>query len=650
MLVFNSRSEHNILRMVRYGTVIPTIVLSILITYTLIQNKNIALENEIELIKSVYLQENKEIVKNEVQRTITMIENEIKNQDKSLKSILKNKVYEAHNIASSIYKGEMNNILNKKLTKKHTFEIIKSALGGMIYNKGRGYMFIDDIHGNKLLQPLHKDLEGKNLLEYKDAKGYQLVKKIVKTIKNKGEAFDYYYWFKLEGDKKFYKKISFYKYFEPYNVAIGTGEYLVDYENELKTKILKIIQNTRFGKNSYIFVFDKKGNYLSHLKKKKIGTNGFKIKDAQGKYFIKDFIEFAIKNKEGYYSYFATSKPSKYLKTTNKISYLSYFERWGWIIGTGFYLDDLNKKIKEKETTLIEDYQKIINNILILSLIITTILLFISFYISKIIAQRFTSYQKSIKKEIEKTIQKDKLLIQQSKMAMMGEMIANISHQWRQPLSAISTAATGSKMQKEFNLLEDKDFYKAMNLINDSAQYLSETIEDFRNFFQPTKKKTSFYFEDLFKKVSKLLLPQLRDNNIHIIENIEPCKFTGHENELLQVVMNIIKNAKDALLEQDYNFKKLVFINVSQKDEQIFIKIRDNAGGIDKTIINKIFEPYFTTKDSSIGTGIGLYMSKQIIEKMNGRIEVKNCEFSYEDIQYKGVEFIIVLNKEKIDV
>ncbi len=645
MLIFND--ENNILKVVRYGAVILTLILSILITYILVESKNAALENEIKLIKSVYLQENKEIVKNEIQRTIEMIEKEIKNQDKSLKSILKNKVYEAHNIANSIYKEEMkNDTNNEELTKKHTFETIKSALGGMIYNEGRGYIFMDDIHGNKLLQPLRKEFEGKNFLDYKDAKGYQLVKKIVKTIKNKGEAFDYYYWFKSKENKKAYKKISFYKYFEPYNVAIGTGEYLIDYENKLKTKILEIIQNTRFGKNGYIFVFDKKGTYLSHLKNKKIGTNGFKIKDSQGKYFIKDFIEFAIKNKKGYYSYYATSKPSKDLKTTDKISYLSYFERWGWIIGTGFYLDDLNEKIKEKESTLIEDYQKIINNILVLNLIITTILLFTSFYISKIIAEKFTSYQQSIEKEIRNTIQKDKLLIQQSKMAMMGEMIANISHQWRQPLSAISTAATGSKMQKEFNLLEDKDFYKAMNLINDSAQYLSETIEDFRNFFQPTKKETSFYFEDLFKKVSKLLLPQLRNHDIDIIKDIKPCIFTGYENEILQVMMNIIKNAKDALVEKEYNFKKLVFINVSQSDEQIFIKIKDNAGGIDESIIHKIFEAYFTTKESSQGTGIGLYMSKQIIEKMGGHIEVKNQEFTYENIQYKGAEFTIILNKE----
>lgn len=639
-------NEKNILRIIKYGAVVPIVIFSIFITYFLIKEKNKELTEEINLIKTKYLQNNKKLVKEEVQRVVASINNEIKKTDEALKLFLKNKVYEAHNIATNIYNKESSYIENGDIhSKEHIFKTIKHALGGMIYNNGRGYIFIDDINGTKLLQPLNKKFEGENLLEYEDAKGYKFVKKIVETIKNKGEAYDYYHWYKPNENIKAYKKMSFYKYFEPYNVAIGTGEYLVDFENELKTKFLEKIKNIRFGDNGYIFVFNKEGTYLSHFKKNKIGTNGFNIKDSKGRNFIKDLITFSIKNKEGYYSYIASVKPNEKTKKREKISYLYYFEKWDWIIGAGFYLKELNSDIKNKENALIKKHRDIINNILFISLSITLLLLIISFYASRIIAKKFNLYKKNIKKEIEKTIEKEKLLVQQSKMATMGEMIGNISHQWRQPLSTISTAATGSKIQKEFGTLSDEEFNKAMDTINDSAQYLSETIEDFRNFFQPNKDKKSFNINKLFEKTLKLLASQFKNYNIKIIINIPDYEYTGYENELLQVIINILKNARDELIKKEYDYKKLIFIDVKDENSKLIIKIKDNAGGIDIAIIDKIFQPYFTTKNDENGTGIGLYMSKQIIENMNGKIYVENNEYQYLDKKYIGAIFTIVLNK-----
>jgi two-component system, NtrC family, sensor kinase len=640
MKTFNS--EKIILTIIRFGAVIPTLIFSFLITYTIIKQKNETLNKEIETFKSEFINKEKIHIKNEIDRVVDSIKYEIKKSDEDLKAFLKEKVYEAHKIATNIYNVESTFLINKNIDRKdHTYKTIKYALEGMLYNEGKGYIFIDDINGVKVLEPLNKDIEGHNLLEYKDINGYQYMKKVAETIKNKSETYDEYYWYKSKDDKTTYKKISFYKYFEPLDFAIGTGEYYVDFEKKIQNNLLEKIQGVRLEDNSYIFIFNKQGNYLSHFYENKIGTNGFNVKDANGKYFVKDMFEFIEKNKEGYVQYLASSKPDSTLKNVEKISYVRYLEEWDWIIGTGFYLDELNNKINKKELELKREHEIIINNILFLSVLLTLILLIISFYISGVIKKKFNNYKKEIKKEINNTIKKERLLIQQSKMATMGEMIANIAHQWKQPLSVISTVSTGIKIQKDLNCLNDKDIVEGMDNINNSVQYLSHTIDDFRNFFKSDKTKINFKFLDIFEDTIKLILPQFTTNNIEFIKNIDDTEINGYRNELLQVLINIFKNAKDEFIQLDNNQKKFIFIDSYKEDTNYIIKIKDNAGGISLDVIEKIFDPYFTTKEDHEGTGIGLYMCKQIIRGMNGKIRVENSEYEYKGEKYKGAEFII---------
>jgi two-component system, NtrC family, sensor kinase len=640
MKTFNS--EKTILAIIRFGAVIPTLIFSFLITYTIIKQKDETLNKEIETFKSEFINKEKLHIKNEIDRVVDSINYEIKKSDEDLKAFLKERVYEAHKIASNIYNVESTFLSNKNINRNdHALKTIKYALEGMLYNEGNGYIFIDDINGVKILQPLNKEIEGQSLLEYKDINGYQYMKKVTETIKNKSETYDEYYWYKSKDDKTTYKKISFYKYFEPLNFAIGTGEYYVDFEKKIQNNLLKKIQGVRLEDNSYIFIFNKQGNYLSHFYENKIGTNGFNLKDANGKYFLKDMFEYAEKNKQGYVQYLASSKPGSNLKNVEKISYVRYLDKWDWMIGTGFYLDELNNKINKKEAKLKKEHEIIINNIILLSILLTLILLVISLLISKVIEKKFNNYKKEIKKEINNTIKKERLLVQQSKMAIMGEMIANIAHQWKQPLSVISTVSTGIKIQKELNCLNDEEIVEGMNNINNSAQYLSHTIDDFRNFFKSDKTKINFRFLDIFEDTIKLISPQFTNNNIQFIKNIDNTEIYGYRNELLQVLINIFKNAKDEFIQLDKNQKKFIFVDSYKEDTNYIIKIKDNAGGISPNIIEKIFEPYFTTKEDYEGTGIGLYMCKQIINGMNGEIKVKNSEYEYENQKYKGAEFII---------
>ena len=253
----------------------------------------------------------------------------------------------------------------------------------------------------------------------------------------------------------------------------------------------------------------------------------------------------------------------------------------------------------------------------------------------------------------EQSKQKDKQLYRAEKMASMGEMIGNIAHQWRQPLSVISTASSGMQLQKELETLSDEKFNEACESINKNALYLSKTIDDFRDFIKGDRKKSIFKLEDEIYLFLTLIEGTIKTNDISIIQDLQKgIKIDGYQNELTQCLINIFNNAKDILISKEIFDKsdststykdKLIFISTSiQDDGRAVIKIKDNAGGIPEDILPKIFEPYFTTKHQSVGTGLGLHMTYNlIVDGMNGTIEANNVEYVYDGKNYVGAEFTI---------
>ncbi|QKF59802.1 ABC transporter substrate-binding protein [Aliarcobacter lanthieri] len=249
-----------------------------------------------------------------------------------------------------------------------------------------------------------------------------------------------------------------------------------------------------------------------------------------------------------------------------------------------------------------------------------------------------------IKKEVDKNLEKDRILSQQQKMISMGQMIENIAHQWRQPLSIITTNASSLKLKKQLKILDDDELFKISDSIVNTSQYLSQTIDDFRYFFKPQKNKEIFDLDGCIKKSIELVNMSLIKNKIRLEYLSKSIKVFGYETELIQVLINIINNSKDAL-EQNRVENRLIMINLRVDEKMVFLEILDNAGGIKDEIINKVFEPYFTTKHQYQGTGIGLYMSNEIISKhMNGEIFIKNHDFIFENINYKGAMITIALN------
>lgn len=226
------------------------------------------------------------------------------------------------------------------------------------------------------------------------------------------------------------------------------------------------------------------------------------------------------------------------------------------------------------------------------------------------------------KEELRK---KEELMIAQSRHAAMGEMISMIAHQWRQPLSVISISANNTLVDVELDMLDNKSVEENTNLILTQTQELSKTIDDFKNFFKPQKTKEEVYVKDIFNEAFRVIGKSLENSNVEVITKFE-CKrkMQTYSRELMQVFINILKNAKEVLESENIEHKK-IFITVEDKQESVNIKIRDNAGGISKENISQVFDPYFSTKDEKVGTGLGLYMSKIIIQKhLKGEIDVYN--------------------------
>jgi two-component system, NarL family, sensor histidine kinase EvgS len=247
----------------------------------------------------------------------------------------------------------------------------------------------------------------------------------------------------------------------------------------------------------------------------------------------------------------------------------------------------------------------------------------------------------------EQNRKNEKLLHEQKKLASMGEMIGNIAHQWRQPLSVISTNATGLKMQLEFGVeFTNDEIVQYCEDINNQAQYLSKTIDDFRNFIKNDKNKAEFKVSDILNETISLITASISSEHIEIIKDFQcDCMVEGYPNEMIQALMNIINNSKDAIKNNKTSHDpRYIFIETRSFNNQIEIYIKDNGGGIPNDVKDKVFEPYFTTKHQSQGTGIGLYMTRQIIVGHNdGKISAHNIEFEYKNVLHKGAVIVIVL-------
>ena len=310
--------------------------------------------------------------------------------------------------------------------------------------------------------------------------------------------------------------------------------------------------------------------------------------------------------------------------------------------GNSMLLEILNKAIKE--TTQIEKNQilnrwvsTVVEKKLDYSFVwrITAVFLFILLSImyfynkQKKLKDKLALLNDTLEKRVKKEVEKNKIqyqqMLNQSRLAQMGEMISMIAHQWRQPLAAISATTSNLKFKIVVDDVDKNIFNKEIGLIEDYSLHLSNTIDDFRNFFKDGKSKELTTLEEIVNSTLKIAQPAVENKNIAIQTHFtcnKPLKL--HPNEIKQVVLNLIKNAEDILIEKDVK-KPQIYIETAYENNQKILRIKDNGGGVPEEILEKIFDPYFSTKKEKDGTGLGLYMSKTIVEDhCDGSLHVNN--------------------------
>ena len=285
------------------------------------------------------------------------------------------------------------------------------------------------------------------------------------------------------------------------------------------------------------------------------------------------------------------------------------------------YVNSLNKSVKKmidfahkKAHTFMEDAEETKrSSIAIMTLLMITIVIFIIVIMIVLI--------KSLRRSEVMRHKQEKMLFQQSRLVQMGEMVSMIAHQWRQPLSSISASISTLQIKQAMDSYDPKIFNEQLENIADVTQYLSRTIDDFRNFYKPEKEQVNVKLEKVVSKSINIMKGSFANRKIKIIESHACSESVAiHENEMVQVVLNLLKNAYDNFREKEIENP---YIKIITTDTMIMVC--DNGGGIPENIINRVFDPYFSTKNERNGTGLGLYMSKSIVEEHHkGRLEVEN--------------------------
>lgn len=425
---------------------------------------------------------------------------------------------------------------------------------------------------------------------------------------------------------------------------------------EQKEEAIRLLNNISFQENesNYIFVYDIKkidgGDDFARmivnpnrldLLGKFISTN---YKDANGKKFREEFMK-NIQKKGDSYTQYAYKKPgTKDIK--QKLSYFKYYENLNWVIAVGAYIDDIESEIAKKRKVLEKRVRSQVGQNIVLFVLFLSVGILVSIAVSQKIDEVLKNYQNKVKtktqelenlnetlekrveQELEKNREKEQLLIQKSRFIALGEMISNIAHQWRQPLSELSSILMYIKFKHSINALDSQTMQKKSSEADKVLDYMSHTIDDFRNFFMPKKEKEEFYIYKSIDSVMTIVSSALSNNNIEVIIDLDKnIKIKTYLNEYEQVLLNILKNAKDVLIEKKIQ-NPWIKITAYEEKAYVILFIEDNGGGITVEPKGKIYEPYFSTKDDSDGTGIGLYMSKTIVDKnMKGRLRVKNTKF-----------------------
>ena len=487
------------------------------------------------------------------------------------------------------------------------------------------------------------DMKNKNIIKNKDVFFYFDTNKQFQKILGKNQQR-----FLIEDETNLY----LFKYIKEKDLIVILKKDIYYLLDDLKYNIARWVEFKRYNNNNYFWIYSNTNILISHGKRiEDVGIDHTNRRDSKNELFVQSLVKLAIKERKGAFSEFYEINENEEL--SKKIAFVKFYEDWNWIIGSGLSLNEINNVIKEKKYELETKTKHYKQTAIIIAFLVIIFMSILSLSISQEINKTFQQYKNKVKKKefklkklndnlnitVKKAIidvqKKDRAMLHQSRHAKMGEMLSMISHQWRQPLNQLSGILMEIETKIMFKKADDDFILSSSENATNIIEYMSNTIEDFKNFFKPEKDKEEFLVSHACDNAISLVKESLNNQNIKLFYKVmNDKKIQGYPREYSQVILNLLINAKDQLL-LNKSFNSHIYLIVNTYENKSIVAVKDNAGGIKQDNIEKIFEPYFSTKTIQ-GTGLGLYMSKMIIEKnMNGKLTVRNTK--------KGALFKIIV-------
>ncbi|MEW6995421.1 cache domain-containing protein [Colwelliaceae bacterium MEBiC 14330] len=670
-----NKDEKKILRTVKLAPLFISI-LSLMVIAFIYKNNDNQYNAEVERIRANSIAEETKLIKNEVLKVHQLIKNEKAQSIEKIKVDLQERVRQAHAIASAIYRN------NQGKNENEIKQLISDALRDIRFNKGRGYFFVYQRDGLSVMHPILPDIQNTNLWDFQDVKGNYVIRQLSNIATSQGEGFLRWWWNKPADTNNEYEKIGYSKYFAPFDWFIGTGDYVLDYEEELKAEILQRISQVKYSKDGYIFVVNNAGVYLSHIEKEYIGKNRFDLTDRNGFLITQEIIKVGQRG-EDYLTYIGTIKPSTGLPA-HKTSYVKGYKDWQWAIGSGTYLDDIESLIRSKKQALNKQNQEELFHALVLGATACLILLLISLAFANNIEMRFLRYNSSVtektrqlnelnlhledkvkqrtqalaatNEELESTLKRLKStqekLIASEKMASMVSLVTGVAHELNTPLGIMVTSIGQIEREVESifakvksQKLSRRDLQRSEELCQLGVDLLNRNLEKSIHLINSFKSLSTYNNQELPQEFSlNTLLQSLSDSyqsilKAHHTQLTVVCEGKIELSSFQEVIVEVLTQLIENSLTHGFTGIKSpqITLKVTKLAEQVSINYVDNGIGLDDEGIKKVFELFYTTKRNTNCTGLGMpIVYNQVTQKLLGSIE-------YNQQTASGVSYTITI-------
>lgn len=656
-----------------------TLVTIVVLGYLWIKQEFDQFELESRLLRRQYENSQKALIKSEVEKAVDYANYKKDQTEKRLLETIKNRVYEAHAIAANLFE-------TYKETKsiEAIQELVKESLRPIRFNQGRGYYFAVGMDGVEKLFADHPELEGKDFLEMTDTTGRPVTKDMISIIKKHGEGYYRYHWTKPNVEGEDFLKFAFIKYFKPFDWFIGTGEYLEDVKSDVQMEVISRLVNIRFGENGYIFGSTYQADQLFTNGTVTIGDkNLWDLTDASGVKLFQEQRRVVENPDGGFYTYSWRKLKDKI--PSQKISYSKGIPDWEWMIGAGFYLNDVESVIQKKEAALrVTIKNQALKTSLVLLFLTSLTYLFAKYFSNKakksfdtfalFLVHASTNLEKLNPKDqnfaefahladiansmiekrkqaedarqaaydgLEKRVAERTKELQVAKEeaekanAVKSEFLANVSHELRNPMHHILNYSRFGL--KKLDSSSKEKIYHYFSQINKSGDRLLIFLNDLLDLSKLEAGGMHYEFSpvDIIKLIEETISElektlRLKQQSIILPQPFVPTLVECDYHRLEQVVKNLLANAIQYTPE-----KGLIHIGIQsqhlnfrdQPFESIQVMIRDKGIGIPADELETIFDKFTQsskTKTGAGGTGLGLAICKEIIDAHNGKIWAEN--------------------------